>query len=78
MSRRNVRFILGALAVAGALAFAPSNAAAAGGRDQESGAGGLMRWVASLWQQAVVLFWEDSAQPGIPTNDEGWMVDPNG
>ena len=79
MSRRKVRFILGALAVAGGLALAPPNAAAAGGATQEAGPWGVaLQWVARVWEEAVARVWEGTVPPEIPTSDEGWGIDPNG
>ena len=91
MSRRKVRFVLAALAVAGGLALAPPNAQAAGQAAQEYGIWGrALQWVAQLWEENVVEVWEmegsqadpDESQPPVPpdggTGDQGWGLDPNG
>ena len=91
MSRRKVRFVLAALAVAGGLALAPPNAQAAGPAAQEPDAWSLaLRWAARLWEETVVKVWEmEGGQidpnapqaptpPEGPTSDQGWIIDPNG
>jgi hypothetical protein len=91
MSRRKVRFVFAALVVAGGLALAPPNAQAAGQAVREPNAWSLaLRWVAQLWEEAVVRVWEtqgsqavpDESQPPVPpdggTGDQGWVIDPNG
>ena len=92
MTRRKVRFVFAALAVAGGLALAPPNVQAAGRAAQEPEAWSLaLRWVAELWEEAVVRVWEtqgsqaspDESQAPVPpdggtTGDQGWVIDPNG
>jgi hypothetical protein len=91
MSRRKVRFVLAALAVAGALALAPPGAHAAGPAAHEPDVWSLaLRWVSQLWEEKVVRVWEtqgsqvepDESQPPVPpdggTGDQGWGLDPNG
>ena len=90
MSRRKVRFVLGALLVAGGFALAPPNAAAAGRAAQEPGLWSLaLQWVAQVWEENVVQVWEmegglGGAEPSTPSEgatgdgDKGWGLDPNG
>lgn len=90
MIRSKVRFVLAVLVVAGGLALAPSNAAAAGRESQEPGVWSLaLQWVAQVWEENVVKVLEmeggtNGAQAPTPPEgatgdgDRGWGWDPNG